>query len=234
LIQDGEPTVRLRVLLALVCSGEKKVMPALIDCLPQLTRDQAWQIEDVLYRLGGTKIPQLPAANGSEALKKYRDECHAWWKDHGEKANLALLEGGARRKGKVRAQASSSSEQNTPDKAFDGDRDTMWNAGSHPPPDGTGHWIEADLGAVRQLGGLLLVACQQPDGPTTHEVWVSTEPMGGDRTKGKLVHTFKGQTKDHEVLRFDFPKSQSGRYVQIRTTSSPSWVAWLEIELGVR
>jgi len=97
LIQDDEPSVRLRVLLALVCSGDKKVMPALIDCLPQLTRDQAWQIEDVLYRLGGKKSPQLPAPSDSDALKKYRDECHAWWKEHGEKGDLARLEGGARR-----------------------------------------------------------------------------------------------------------------------------------------
>jgi hypothetical protein len=40
--------------------------------------------------------------------------------------------------------------------------------------------------------------------------------------------------KSGDVLRFDFPKRQSGRYVQIRTTESPSWVAWAEIELGLR
>ena len=108
-------------MLALVCSGEKKVVPALIDCLPHLTRDQAWQIEDVLYRLGGKETPKLPAPSDSEVLKKYRDECHAWWKEHGEKADLALLEGGARRKAKVNARASGSSAEHTPDKAFDGD-----------------------------------------------------------------------------------------------------------------
>ena len=37
-----------------------------------------------------------------------------------------------------------------------------------------------------------------------------------------------------KILRFEFPKRLSGRYVQIRTTESPSWVAWAEIELGVR
>jgi hypothetical protein len=232
LIQDDEPSVRLRVLLALVCSGEKKVMPELIDCLPQLTRDQPWQIEDVLYRLGGTKISPLPAATNSEVLKKYRDECHAWWKEHGEKADLALLKDGARRKAKVTARASRSWAEQTPDKAFDGDRDTTWNAGTFP--EANGQWIEADLGAIRQLGVLRLVVAQSPDGPTTHEIWVSTEPIGDNRKGAKLVHTFKGHTKNGETLRFDFPKSQSGRYVQIRTTSSPSWVAWIEIELGVR
>jgi hypothetical protein len=232
LMQDAEPSVRLRVSLALVCSGERKVVPALIDCLPQITRDQAWQVEDVLYRLGGQKVPRLPPGEDVVTRKKYRDECHAWWKEHGAKADLALLEGGPRRKAKVSAQASQSWEGNTPDKAFDGDRGTVWNAGN--PPGEAGQWIEADLGAVRQLGGLLLVTCQLPDGPTTHEIWVSTEPIGADRTKAKLVHTFKGQTQNGDVLRFDFPKRRSGRYVQIRTTESPSWVAWSEIELGVR
>ena len=163
------------------------------------------------------------------ARKKYRDECRAWWKEHGATADLARLAGGPRRKAKVTARASGSSEQNTPDKAFDGDHDTMWNAGAGPQ-----QWIEADLGAIRQLGGLLLVPSMAPEGPTTHEIWVSTQPMGGDRTKAKLVHTFKGQTKDRDVLRFDFPKGLSGRYVQIRTTESPTWVAWIEIELAVR
>jgi hypothetical protein len=169
---------------------------------------------------------------GSDAQKKYRDECHAWWKDHGEKADLAVLEGGARRKAKVNARASSSLPEHTPDKAFDGDGDTMWNAGKFP--EAAGQWIEADLGAAYQLGVVRLVTCQLPDGPTTHEVWVSTEPIGDDRKGAKLVHTFKGRTKNREILRFDFPKGQAWRYVQLRTTSSPSSVAWLEIELGVR
>jgi hypothetical protein len=216
----------------LVCSGDRKVMPALIDCLPQLTRDQAWQVEDVLYRLGGAKVPQLPAGEDAAVRNKYRDECHAWWKENGAKTDLAMLEGGPRRKAKVSARASHSLVGNTPDMAFDGDRNTMWNAGKFP--ERAGQWIEADLGAVRQLGSLLLLTCQLPDGPTAHEIWVSTEPIGDDRAKGKLVHTFKRRTQNLEVLRFDFPQRLAGRYVQIRTTQSPSSVAWLEIEMGVR
>jgi hypothetical protein len=106
---------------------------------------------------------------------------------------------------------------------------TVWNAGEH-----AGAWIEVDLGAMRQLGGLVLVAHQSPDGPTTHEVWVSAAPIGDDRSRAKLAHTFKGQTRCGELLRTAFPKGLSGRFVQVRTTESPSWVAWAEIELGVR
>jgi HEAT repeat protein len=234
LMQDPAPSVRLRVSLAVVCSGEKKVVPLLIDLLPQLTHDQAWQVEDVLCRLGGGKVPQLPAGDEAAARAKFRDECHAWWKEHGAKADLSRLEGGPRRKARLSARAVHSWANNTPDKAVDGDRQTVWNAGNNPPPGGVGEWIEVDLGAVRQLGVLLLVTCQLPDGPTTHEIWVSTEPIGDDRSKARLVHTLKGETRSGDILRFDFPKRLSGRYVQVRTTESPSWVAWSEIELGVR
>jgi hypothetical protein len=232
LIQDEEPSVRFRVSLALLCSGEKKVVPTLIDCLPEVTRDQAWQVEDVFCRLGGDKVPRLPAGEDGAARKKYRDECHGWWKEHGERADLTLLEDGPRRKAKAIARASKSLPIHSPEMAFDGDPNTMWNAGDFPG--GAGQWIEADLGAVRQLGGLLLLTCQLPDGPTTHEIWVSTKPIGDDRTKAKLVHTFNGRTQNLQFLRLDFPKNLTARYVQIRTTRSPSSVAWLEIEVGVR
>jgi hypothetical protein len=94
--------------------------------------------------------------------------------------------------------------------------------------------MEVDAMTVRPLGGFHLVTSQTPSGPTVHEIWVSAEPIGDDRTKAKLVHTFKGQTHNGDVLHFEFPKRLSGRYVQIRTRESPSWVAWSEIELGVR
>jgi F5/8 type C domain/HEAT repeats len=234
LLKDAEPAVRLRVSLVLVCSGDRNGVPVLIDLLPHLTRDQAWQAEDIFYRLDAAKAPRLPLGDEVAERKKYRDECLAWWKEHGAKADLALLEGDPRRKAKMRARASQSWENNTPDKAIDGDRRTVWNAGNPPPPGGAGQWIELDLGALRRLGGLLMVTSQLPDGPTTHEIWVSTEPIGEDRTRARLVHTFKGPTKSGDVFRFDFPKRLSGRYVQVRTTDSPSWVSWSEIELGVR
>jgi hypothetical protein len=79
-----------------------------------------------------------------------------------------------------------------------------------------------------------LVTSQTPDCETVHEVWVSDEPIGNDRSKAKLVHTFKGQTANQQVLKFDFPKDLSARYVEIHTTASGSWIAWGEIEIRVR
>jgi Spy/CpxP family protein refolding chaperone len=239
LIQDAEPLVRLRVSLVLVCSGDRRVVPQLIDIVPQLTRDQVWQVEDVLYRLSDGKVLPLLISGDEAARKVYRDGCLAWWKEHGAKADLAVLRSGPRRKATLQVRASQTwanpaGVSHAPYKAIDGNRHTSWYAGEHAPPDGTGIWIEVDAMTVRQLGGLYLVTAQSPNGPTAHEIWVSAEPIGDDRTKAKLVHTFKGLTHEGDLLHLEFPNHLSGRYVQIRTTASPSWVAWTEIELGVR
>jgi hypothetical protein len=128
------------------------------------------------------------------------------------------------------ARASSSWEPNTtPERAFDGNRGTYWNSGGYAPA-----WIEADLGAVKPLAGIVLIPVQDVAGPTTHEVWVSDEPIGDDRTKAKLIHTFQGEFKNEQPLKYDFPKELSARYVQVRTTQSPTWIAWFEIEISVR
>jgi hypothetical protein len=144
--------------------------------------------------------------------------------------------------------ASSSWDNNSPDRAFDGDRQTMWNAGSHAP-----HWIEGDLGASTELGSIALTVIQTPEGETIHEVWVADVPIGVSprpldglaievapnmrpdipsyAKHAKLAHTFKGYTKDNQRLQFDFLKKTFARFVLVRTTESPSWVAWVEIEL---
>jgi RNA polymerase sigma factor (sigma-70 family) len=130
---------------------------------------------------------------------------------------------------KAGVRASSTDGTNTPEKAFDGKRDTMWNSFGYAPA-----WIEKDLGATTPVTGIALCPSQTPDGETIHEVWVSDEPIGNDRTKARLVHTFKGLTKNVEDIRHDFPKDISARYVQIRTTESPSWIGWFEVDVLVK
>jgi RNA polymerase sigma factor (sigma-70 family) len=120
-------------------------------------------------------------------------------------------------------------ENQTPDQAFDGDRNTYWNSGGFAPA-----WIEKDLGAAMPLAGVVLVPLQDIPGPTIHEVWVSSEPIGTERSKARLVHTFAGSTTDRQRLQVDFPTDLSARYVQIRTTQSPAWIAWYEVEIQRR
>jgi RNA polymerase sigma factor (sigma-70 family) len=126
----------------------------------------------------------------------------------------------------VRASGSWATE--IPENAFDGKHDTDWNAGDYAPA-----WIERDRGASLPLASIALFPCQDIPGATTHEVWVSNEPIGNDRSKAKLVHTFKGETTNLQALKFDFPKDLSARYVEVRTTQSPTWIAWWEVEIRV-
>jgi hypothetical protein len=142
---------------------------------------------------------------------------------------LCKIEPAPPRKAPAGVRASGTWEQFVPQRAFDGDRGTDWNSGGYAP-----QWIEADLGAPTRLSDILLIPVHDIVGVTTHEVWVSDSPIGDDRSKAKLAHTFQGETTDRQPLKFDFPKGTSARYVQVRTTQSPTWVAWWEVEIRAR
>jgi HEAT repeat protein len=225
LLQDPDPAVRLCVAVALAHARDKAAVPVLIDLAARLPQGQAWQAEGILQSLAGAQAPRPGPAGDPAARRKQRDAWHAWWKEHGPTVDLARLAAGPLRKARVRARASNSWDGHTPDRAFAG---ATWNAGNYAP-----QWIEADLGTPTELASLLLVVNQFPAGETTHEVWVSHEPIGEDRAKAKLAHTFHGNTDADQRLRFDFPKDVFARYVQVRTTRSPSWVAWAQVELRV-
>jgi uncharacterized protein (TIGR03067 family) len=125
--------------------------------------------------------------------------------------------------------ASGSWQTEIPENAFDGRRDTDWNAGDYAPA-----WIERDLGASLPLTSITLFALHDIPGETVHEVWVSNEPIGNDRVRAQLMHTFTGHTTNMQALKFDFPKDLTARHVLVRTTKSPTWIAWWEIEISVR
>jgi hypothetical protein len=221
LLHDPDSAVRLSVAVALVRAGDREAVPALIE----LAAGQAWQAEDILRQLAGPKAPKAGPTGDAAARERHCAAWQAWWKEHGPTVDLAQLANGPLRKARVRARASNSWEGQTPDRPFAGG---TWNAGDYAP-----QWLEADLGASTELASLLLQVMQLPNGETTHEVWVSSEPIGVDLAKARLAHTFRGNTESSQRLRFDFPKGAFARYVQVRTTQSPSWVAWGEIELHV-
>jgi hypothetical protein len=47
------------------------------------------------------------------------------------------------------------------------------------------------------------------------------------------MHTFHGETTNAQRLNFEFPNEVTARYVQVRTTQSPTWIAWWEVEIRV-
>jgi hypothetical protein len=131
---------------------------------------------------------------------------------------------------KVAARASTTGESTDPHDPFQaGGKASRWNSGGYAPA-----WIEADLGAPRKLHNITLVVSQLPKGQTVHEIWVSNEPMGDNRPGATLVHTFRGETDQGDTLKYTFGPNVSARYVQIRSTESPSWIGWQTIELLVR
>jgi RNA polymerase sigma factor (sigma-70 family) len=74
----------------------------------------------------------------------------------------------------VESHASDWWEPHAPHLAFNPVGSSMWNAGNYAP-----QWIEADLGRSFLLGSIVLKVAQTPDGETTHQIWVSDEPIGG-------------------------------------------------------
>lgn len=120
----------------------------------------------------------------------------------------------------------SSSKQFPARQAVDGDLTKAWGAGGFAP-----QWIEIDLGAPAMVTEIRLRVGQSPNGNTKHRL------LAG-RTQNDLaeVHLFDGFTYDLDWLVFT-PQSplENIQFIRVETLTSPSWVAWLEIEvIGTR
>jgi hypothetical protein len=107
------------------------------------------------------------------------------------------------------------------ERAVDGDTGTHWSAGAGPP-----QWIEITLDEPSTVGSMRLIPAQYPDGETTHRLfgwidgdWALLETLTGPTSNGVAI-----------VVMPEAPWERIER-VRIETTASPSWVAWLEIEV---
>ncbi|UXE63585.1 MAG: discoidin domain-containing protein [Woronichinia naegeliana WA131] len=112
-----------------------------------------------------------------------------------------------------------------PEAAFDNDFSQVWSSSDFPA-----QWIEVDLGKEYALNTIQLLTTQLPDGNTTHEIWVSNQPIAWSGN-GVLADAIQGYTRSGQWLRDDFSNITIGRYVQIKTVASPSWVGWQKIEV---
>ncbi|TPW12845.1 MAG: hypothetical protein FD129_1388 [bacterium] len=116
-----------------------------------------------------------------------------------------------------------------PPLAFDGEEVEAyqyWNAGDLAP-----QWVEVDLGRTEGVTRLRLVVAMLPDGDATHEVWVSNQPIQEDLSAATKLHIFQGPMTDRQVLELKLESPWAARYVQVRTIASPSWVAWMEVQV---
>jgi outer membrane protein assembly factor BamB len=92
LLEDADPTVRLRVGLMLVAQKEKNAIPVLIDLLAKLPQEEIWPIEDILYRLAQDKAPTVDTGPDGDVAKNYRDAWAKWWQANEEKIDLAKID----------------------------------------------------------------------------------------------------------------------------------------------
>ena len=114
-------------------------------------------------------------------------------------------------------QASASIEP--PANTLDGSEETLWNSGADAQ-----QWIEFDLGTPTDVDLIRLLVSQYPGGVTRHEVYA-----GAHEDPGRFIATIEGETNDRDRLEVEI--GATVRYIRILTTSSPSWVAWFEIEV---
>lgn len=89
-------------------------------------------------------------------------------------------------------------------------------------------WIEVDLGGVFDVAEIRLVPSQYPAGNTVHRILGSGPETGGLIELGVI----EGETNDGDYLVLFGASPWLGLdSIRVETTSSPSWVAWREIEV---
>ena len=121
------------------------------------------------------------------------------------------------------ATASRNLMEEPPSNAVDDNAGTQWGAGGDPV-----QWIQVDLQGVYRVTEIRLMVAQYPAGNTVHRVQV----RASDSEEYRTVHEFNGPTGDNDWLVFepDEPLANVSQ-IRIQTISSPSWVAWKEIQV---
>jgi hypothetical protein len=98
-LDDKEITVRLWTAMGFLQHRDPDAVPALIDLLGVLDRDQAYRIEDALAQVAGDKSPSVPLGTDEAGRNKCRDAWKKWWDDDGKKIDLAKIDLGHRQLG---------------------------------------------------------------------------------------------------------------------------------------
>ena len=88
LLNSDLPEVRFQAAEALLHGEDTSAMRTFIGLLESLPKNELWRVEDILYRLAGETVPELPSL---EDRKKYRQAWNDWWNTQGKKIKLASL-----------------------------------------------------------------------------------------------------------------------------------------------
>ncbi|HUG95819.1 MAG TPA: discoidin domain-containing protein [Pleomorphomonadaceae bacterium] len=158
-------------------------------------------------------LPESDPATFTSLVNRYFDDRASLGELAADTGNLAL---------EKPATASSAYGDATADRTVDGDADTLWNAGGFAPA-----WIEIDLGSAQPVAAIRLLVQQTPSGTTHHRVTCAPAPD----MAATLLSDVVGETASLQVLTVTLDPAVSCRIIRIETVSSPSWVAWREIEV---
>jgi hypothetical protein len=92
LLADDDVRVRFYAATSLVRGGDKTAVAPLLALLTDAPSPLVWNAEDLLCRLGGDKGPTVSVGGGTEEeRKKAREAWAAWWKENGDKIDLAKV-----------------------------------------------------------------------------------------------------------------------------------------------
>jgi hypothetical protein len=117
--------------------------------------------------------------------------------------------------------ASASLPAEPPSNAVDESAGTQWGSGGDAP-----QWLEVDLEGVYRVTEVRLLVAQYPEGPTIHRVYLR---RGGN---WEPANEFSGETRPGDwLLLAPAVPFDNVTAVRVDTVSSPSWVAWSEIQV---
>jgi HEAT repeat protein len=91
LLADADLSVRLRAAAGLAGAGDREAVPALIDLVALLPREQSGQAQEYLLRLAGGDAPEVSGTDDDAGRRKSRDAWAAWWKANAPRTDLARL-----------------------------------------------------------------------------------------------------------------------------------------------
>jgi hypothetical protein len=119
----------------------------------------------------------------------------------------------------VRASAALPAEP--PANAVDESLGTQWGSGSDAP-----QWIEIDLQEAYRVTEVRLLVAQYPEGPTIHRVYLRRA------RDWEQAYEFAGETRPGDwLILMPAAPFDDVTAVRVETVSSPSWVAWSEIQV---
>lgn len=94
LLADPDPRVRFEAARALAQAGERNAVPTLIGLLSDGPVKLAWQVEDLLGRLAGDRVPSVALGAGEAGdRRKSREAWEGWWRLHQAGVNMTRLQG---------------------------------------------------------------------------------------------------------------------------------------------